>query len=705
MRILWLIPVLLLVAFIVFGLMELAPGTAIDNMLTYGELTDEQIEILIREHNLDRSVFYRFGIYMLNLIQGNMGYGDVTELPVWDEFIRRLPNTLLLSFTSLIIGVLISIPLGIVAARRAGTLLDNGVTVFSMIGMSMPLFWVGLLLMLLFSLRLEIVPVGGFDHGIRSLLLPGFVGSFVLMANAARQTRSNMLEVLKADYLRTARAKGLSERVVIRKHALNNAWIPIITAIGISLSNVLAGAVVIETVFTWPGIGRMAAEAVMNRDVTTTTGVVIMTTIMYVLVQLIVDVLYAFVDPRIKAQYKNYGKRKKKSTAPPKASATPVAAGGAKTAAPDNVTETPAYAADAQAAAPADVLNATEVSSAAESVKQAQAVTVAAEQPAETKTARVSYATREFEESEKSIGMKNLTAEEAALISKKYKKRNQIFEIFHHISKNKGAMAGLCILGLLVVGLIGSIFISWDSISVMSVANMYASPSLSNPFLPFGADGFGRNIFLRVIYGTRYTFAIGLGAVMFGAIFGITAGSIAGYYGGKVDDLILRASDVIASIPGILLGMVVVTVLGQSLPNLVIAVGIPNVPIYLRMARASTMTVRNNEYVEAARAIGFSDTRIIFSQVLPNGLAPLIVALTASLGISIINASSLSFLGFGVPTVYPEWGNIIAAGRGPIRVAPWITTFPGIFIMMTVLAFNLLGDGLRDALDPKLKKR
>ena len=288
------------------------------------------------------------------------------------------------------------------------------------------------------------------------------------------------------------------------------------------------------------------------------------------------------------------------------------------------------------------------------------------------------------------------------LVTKKYKKRSQMGEIFHSLSKNKGAMTGFIILSLMLVAFIASLFISWEAITEMNPRMRLARPSWSHPF---GADNFGRNVFLRVIYGTRYTLAIGIGSVTFAAIFGVTAGCFAGYYGGKTDDIILRLSDVLASIPGMLLGMVVVTVLGQSLRNLIIAVGVQAIPIYLRMARASTMTVRNNEFVEAARAIGLSHVRIIFTQVLPNGLAPIIVTLTASLGISIIVASSLSFMGFGVPVPQPEWGAIIADSREFARPAPWLMTFPGLFIMITVLAFNLLGDGLRDALDQKLKKR
>ncbi|MCL2392570.1 MAG: ABC transporter permease [Oscillospiraceae bacterium] len=289
-----------------------------------------------------------------------------------------------------------------------------------------------------------------------------------------------------------------------------------------------------------------------------------------------------------------------------------------------------------------------------------------------------------------------------ALVSKKFKKRSQAGEIFHHLSKNKGAMAGFIILSLLVLAFLISLFISMDSITAMNARMRFTGPSGQHWF---GTDGFGRDLFLRVIYGSRYTLAIGLGAVTFGAIFGITFGSLAGYYGGKLEEIIMRASDVLASIPGILLGMVIVTVLGQSLQNLIIAVGVQATPIYLRMARASTLTVRNHEFVEAARAVGLPHFRIIFTQVLPNGLSPIIVTLTASLGIAIIVGASLSFLGFGVPVPAPEWGAIIADNRAYARSAPWLMSFPGFFIMSTVLAFNLLGDGLRDALDPKLKMR
>jgi peptide/nickel transport system permease protein len=312
-RLLWLIPVIIVVSLIVFGLMEMAPGNVVDAMMVE-DMTPEQKVELLAKYNLDKPMIYRYGLYMLNLLKGDLGTSQVTQVDVWETFLTRLPNTVVLAFSSLVIGAVVSIPLGILASRHAGSLLDNGVTIFSLFGMSMPIFWLGLLLLLLFSYKLGWLPGGGNREGIRSIILPAICGSLGMIANTARQTRSNMLEVLHSDFLRTARAKGVPEPVVIWKHALGNAWIPILTTIGIGLSAQLAGSVVIETVFAWPGIGRLAVEAVTQRDVTMATGVIILTSIMYVLVQLVVDLLYAFVDPRIKAQYTKYAKRRKRST-------------------------------------------------------------------------------------------------------------------------------------------------------------------------------------------------------------------------------------------------------------------------------------------------------------------------------------------------------------------------------------------------------
>ena len=690
MRVLMLIPVIICVSLIVFVLMDLAPGTVVDAIHT-DEMTAEDRAELIAKYDLDKPVLYRYGKYMFKLVQGDLGVSDTTGLSIWNEFITRLPKTIILSFSALIIGAAVSIPLGILSARKAGTLIDNGATLLSLVGLSMPLFWLGILLMLFFSFRLGWLPATGDSAGFKSLILPAICSSVSLMAQTARQTRSNMLEVLNADYLRTARAKGVPEEIVISKHALGNAWIPILTALGSGLSSQLAGSVVVETTFAWPGIGRMAAEAVLARDVTKTCGVIIMTTILYVLVQLIVDLMYAFVDPRIKAQY---ARRKKMKVAV--GSQLPLAENMGEQG--DMGVETLPRAAIASAVEietqDAEYRHAQERAETA-LTGGAEVAAVDTQVPEAEKTAFAGDAVKPSAEKP------GRSFEEVEQIIKKYRKRSQFGEIFHRIRKNKGAMAGGIILGLLFLLFLGSLFISFEAATARNVPIRFTPPNLQ---YPFGTDNMGRNMLIRVIYGIRYSLAIGFGAAGMSTVLGVTLGSLAGYYGGKIDNLIMRFSDVLASIPGLLFGMVIVTMLGESLPNLIIAVGVTGTPIFIRMTRASILTVVQNEFVEASKSIGLRNPRIIFSSVLPNGLSPIIVTITASLGITIIVAASLSYLGYGVPAPHPEWGKLIAASKEYARPAPYLLTFPGLAIMITVLAFNLLGDGLRDALDPKLKR-
>jgi len=310
-RILWLIPTIILVSFIIFGLLDIAPGSYVEAMVA-GELTEEEAAQLRAQYDLDRSVFYRFGQYMIGLVQGDLGIALSTGNTVWDEFFRRFPNTLIISLGGLFIGSVVAVPLGIFAARRAGSILDTLTTGFTLIGMSMPVFWLGLLLIIWFSFRLQLFPMAG-EGTLLHYVLPTITTSILLMATTARQARSSVLDNIRADYLRTARAKGVSERNVIYKHAMGNAWIPVITQMGVNLARVLSGSAVIETVFSFPGVGKLTVDAVVRRDVHLACGCVVLTTIFYVLLLLIVDLLYAFVDPRIKSLYVSGTKRKKKA--------------------------------------------------------------------------------------------------------------------------------------------------------------------------------------------------------------------------------------------------------------------------------------------------------------------------------------------------------------------------------------------------------
>jgi oligopeptide/dipeptide ABC transporter ATP-binding protein len=299
------------------------------------------------------------------------------------------------------------------------------------------------------------------------------------------------------------------------------------------------------------------------------------------------------------------------------------------------------------------------------------------------------------------MNVKSKSSTKKELITKKYRKRGQFGEIFHRIKKNKGAMLGLILLCIIFLTFLASWFVSYTSITTINAHARYNAPSWQ---YPFGTDDMGRNLFLRVVYGARYSIIIGFGCTLISLVIGAGLGAVAGFYGGKLESIIMRAADVMISIPAMLAAMVLMTALGQSLTNLIFAMGITGIPIYIRITRASVLSIRHNEYVEAARAIGLSNFRIVFSEVLPNGMSPVIITITTGIGMTIMAAAGLSFIGFGVPPPQPEWGGLISSGRALTRTAPWVAAFPGAAIMIVVLGFNMLGDGLRDALDPKLKQ-
>ena len=283
------------------------------------------------------------------------------------------------------------------------------------------------------------------------------------------------------------------------------------------------------------------------------------------------------------------------------------------------------------------------------------------------------------------------------------KSRSLGAETWRRLLKNKGAVIGLVFLALLVVAAIASGFIYDYDTDIIEI-NM--SQALQHPSAEhwFGTDSLGRDIFARVLYGARYSLIIGVGSVAIGLLVGVTLGSIAGFYGGVVDQIIMRFVDVFYSIPNIMIAVVIVSLLGTSTVNLLIALSFTCATSFTRIARAAVMTIRDQEYVESAYAMGLPTWKLILKHIIPNCLSPIIVQVTLLIGTTIIAASSLSFLGIGVPQPAPEWGAMLSEGRQHIRDASYICIVPGLAIMFTVLALNLLGDGLRDALDPRMKK-
>ncbi|MTV49151.1 ABC transporter permease subunit [Heliobacillus mobilis] len=278
--------------------------------------------------------------------------------------------------------------------------------------------------------------------------------------------------------------------------------------------------------------------------------------------------------------------------------------------------------------------------------------------------------------------------------------KSPVVEFLERFFRSNSAVIGLVLLLILVAAaLFAPVFAPYDPYE----SNMPNALTAPNSAHLMGTDELGRDIFSRILYGARISLVVGVQAVSLALICGVVLGAVAGYYGGKVDTVIMGFMDVMLSFPSILLAIAFMTVLGRGIDKAVIAIGIVSIPQYARIVRSSVLSVKENVYVTAARAIGNGDGRLIFVHILPNVLAPIIVRATIGISDAILEAAALGFLGLGVAPPTAEWGTMLGSGRQTIFNAPHIVTFPGLAITMTVMAFNLLGDGLRDVLDPRLK--
>lgn len=296
-----LIPVILITSFLIFWAMSLTGGDPA--MIVAGEgATTEEIEAAREELGLNDPFMVRYFNYVKGIVTGDMGKSYVTNKDVFKTFMEKLPNTLMLGGAAVLIAIVIALPLGIYTAIHQNTWKDTAGMVFALFGTSMPNFWLGLMLIIIFSLKLGWLPSGG-KGGFDTLILPALTVGLGLAALITRTTRSSMLDVIRQDYMTTARAKGCSEKRVIFTHGLKNALIPIITAIGLQMSMVITGSVLAETVFSWPGIGRLVYDSIAKRDTPMVTGSIILCSVFMCLINLFVDLVYAFFDPRIKAQY------------------------------------------------------------------------------------------------------------------------------------------------------------------------------------------------------------------------------------------------------------------------------------------------------------------------------------------------------------------------------------------------------------------
>src|SRR5436189_147034 len=474
-RLLGAIPTLVGVSFLTFLFIRLIPGAAIAARLgTSTALSPEQLASLRAYFGLDQPLLVQYWTWLTSLLRGDAGYSIRTGRPVLVEITERLPATLELAAAAALIAIALGIPLGLLSAVRSRSRLDVAARIGGLIGLSLPSFWLGTLIIVLFSLYLRWLPnTGGyvdFVHdplaNLKLLLFPGITLGLGLAAATMRMTRSAMLDVLSADYVRTARAKGLRPAIVLRRHVLKNGLIVVVTLLGIQVGQLFGGAVVVEEIFAVPGVGRMLLTAIVQRDYALVQGGVLAIAILFVALNIVVDLLY-------------------------------------------------------------------------------------------------------------------------------------------------------------------------------------------------------------------------------------------GYLGGFVDLVIGRVMDVFFAFPAILLALGIVAALGPDPRNVIIAIAVVYTPIFMRVVRGPVLALKARDFVEAARAIGATQARIVVRHIVPNLLSTLIVQVSLALSWAVLTEGALSFLGLSAQPPAPSWGVMLNEGRQYLEFATHLAIFPGLAIMIAVLGFNLLGDGLRDALDPQ----
>ncbi len=301
-RVLFLIPVLIGVSFIVFSLLYITPGDPARIVLG-DQATEEAVQEFRNKEGLNDPFLVQYGRYVLKALHGDIGRSYMTRRPVSGEILSAFPATIRLAALSMLIAIIFGIPFGIISAIRQYSFFDSVTMVFAMVGLSMPVFWLGILLILFFSVHLRWLPSSGFNT-MAAMILPSVTLAAQSIAIVTRMTRSSMLEVVRQDYIRTVRAKGQKESVVIWRHALGNALIPVVTVVGLQFGHLLGGAVLTESIFSIPGVGRLMVDAIKMRDYPLVQGGVLYIAVAFSLVNLLVDLVYAWVDPRIKAQYK-----------------------------------------------------------------------------------------------------------------------------------------------------------------------------------------------------------------------------------------------------------------------------------------------------------------------------------------------------------------------------------------------------------------
>ena len=643
-----------IVATVTFFVMNLVPGGP---FVAEKSISAAAQQALAEKYGLDKPLGVQYVNYMKSLLHGDLGLSLRQRGRTVNQIIAsKLPVSCRLAGIAVVVALCVGIPLGCISAYNRGKWLDNVIIVFATCGIAIPSFISSVLLLYQFGMNMKVLPTVGLNSA-AAYIMPVTALAIYPSAYITRLMRSSLLDVMGQDYMRTARAKGVSQFMILFKHALRNAILPVITYVGPMLASLMTGSFVVEKIFSVPGLGRDFVSAITNRDYTMIMGTTILLSSMVIIANVIVDILYKIIDPRIKLQYEK----------------------GAIFM--ENIKKNPLSL----------QLNAEDFLPASNEEKQSLVVM------------------RESVNFWKD-GIRRLKKNKIAMVSFVFIIAIAIFAYilpavwpYSYSEQMKGSNN-----------------LKPFEYSASEQARIDAGEKVFPHIL--GTDRMGRDFAVRIMMGTRVSLSVGLIASVLVLIIGATYGAVAAFAGGWVDNIMMRITDILYTIPDILLIILLGMALKDPLDKLSTQPGFkwmqtlgPNmISIFIifallywvgmaRIVRSQILILKESEYVTAARALGASSGRIIKKHLLTNCIGTLIVTTTLQIPASIFTESYLSFIGLGVAAPLPSLGSLATDAVKGMNTYPHLLIAPALMISVMILVFNLFGDGLRDAFDPKLK--
>ena len=732
------VPVLLGVTIITFSLSHMMG----DPLAPYisEKTTEEQAQELREKHNLDDPIHVQYVTYLQNIITFDWGYSKTINQPVSEALREKFAATLELSILAFIVAVGTAIPLGIFSSIRHNRWEDHAIRLFALFGSAIPIFWFALVLKYVISFQLGWLPLGDrydailwnvtdpieiktnfllidalaagsythFIDALKHMILPATVLAYGSMATIIRLMRGNMLDVLGQDYVRTAKSKGLSEREVTLKHGASNAMIPTVTLLGMGFAGLINGSVLTETVFTWPGLGYWAITAMKNLDVSAILAYTLFSAILYIFANLVVDILYAFLDPRVELEVSsNRGEIAVISLSLLMLFFTFISIPVAVIFAVISLLVCGIYIAFSS------------VSWLSKNPDDIWLPIIFVFTLFVVLTILTGWFTK--------IVILLLILYSIYIFQnwdeikpEVYPRLEEMKRAAYQVRRNPLTMLGLIIvISLLSIALFAP-FLAPPSETQRDPMEMEEHFDYNFDLQPpcyfsctgdsgeedgyvLGSTTKGYDIYYGIVWGSRTSLDVALKVVTTGTFIAAVIGVISGYYGGRTDDFIMRITDVFIAIPGLVLALALMAVTGNtSIEYLMYALIIVWWPGFTRVVRAEALRIRKLPYIEAAKAAGATDFRIIFKHVLPNCVTSIVVIATMDMGGIVLSLAGLGFLGFGGGPSLAEWGKLVSFGQAYLLAGYWWAFFfPGLVIALWALGFYLLGDGIRDILDPK----